>query len=70
MGGLIGATQGYFVAYFGIPSFIVTLAGMLVFRGLTFVIVQGASIGPFPSAFTLLSTRLRCRTSPAAGPPS
>ena len=55
-GGLIGATQGYFVAYLKIPSFIVTLAGMLVFRGLTFVIVQGASIGPFPSAFTLLST--------------
>ncbi len=56
VGGLIGATQGYFVAYFGIPSFIVTLAGMLVFRGLTYVIVQGSSIGPFPSAFTLLST--------------
>ena len=56
VGGLIGATQGYFVAYLKIPSFIVTLAGMLVFRGLTFVIVQGASIGPFPSVFTLLST--------------
>ena len=56
VGGLIGATQGYFVAYLKIPSFIVTLAGMLVFRGLTFVIVQGSSIGPFPSAFTLLST--------------
>ncbi len=56
VGAIIGAIQGYFVAYFGIPSFIVTLAGMLVFRGLTFVIVQGSSIGPFPSAFTLLST--------------
>ena len=56
VGGLIGATQGFFVAYLKIPSFIVTLAGMLVFRGLTYVVVQGASIGPFPSAFTLLST--------------
>ena len=56
VGGVLGATQGYFVAYLKIPSFIVTLAGMLVFRGLTFAIVQGASIGPFPKSFQLLST--------------
>lgn len=37
-GGLIGAWQGYWVAYFGIPAFIVTLAGMLVFRALTLVL--------------------------------
>ena len=35
VGGLIGAAQGYWVAYWRIPSFIVTLAGMLVFRGAT-----------------------------------
>jgi ABC-type xylose transport system permease subunit len=34
LGALIGAAQGYWVAYFRIPSFIVTLAGMLVFKGL------------------------------------
>src|SRR5438034_3391979 len=34
VGAAIGAAQGYWVAYFGIPSFIVTLAGMLVFKGL------------------------------------
>ncbi|TVP93762.1 MAG: sugar ABC transporter permease, partial [Roseinatronobacter sp.] len=34
-GGLIGAAQGYWIAYWKIPSFIVTLAGMLVFRGLS-----------------------------------
>src|SRR5208283_1830789 len=35
LGGLIGASQGYFIAYSKIPAFIVTLAGMLIFRGLT-----------------------------------
>ena len=55
VGGMIGAAQGYFVAYFKIPSFIVTLAGMLVFRGLTLAVLQGASVGPFPDIFQLLS---------------
>lgn len=55
IGALIGAAQGYFVAYFGIPSFIVTLAGMLVFRGLTLAVLQGASVGPFPDIFQLLA---------------
>ena len=40
-GALIGAAQGYWVAYHKIPSFIVTLAGMLVFRGLTLALLQG-----------------------------
>ena len=55
VGGLIGASQGYFVAYFGIPSFIVTLAGMLVFRGLTLAVLNGASVGPFPDIFQMLA---------------
>ncbi|MCX7256944.1 MAG: sugar ABC transporter permease [Polaromonas sp.] len=55
-GALIGAAQGYWVAFFKIPSFIVTLAGMLVFKGLALVILQGASVGPFPPEFQLLST--------------
>ena len=41
LGGLIGAAQGYWVAYFKIPSFIVTLAGMLVFKGLALAVLQG-----------------------------
>ena len=56
LGGLIGASQGYFVAYRKIPSFIVTLAGMLVFRGLTLALLQGQSVGPFPPGFQKLST--------------
>lgn len=56
MGILIGAAQGYWVAYWGIPSFIVTLAGMLVFRGLSLWLLEGASVGPFPREFQALST--------------
>lgn len=55
VGAVIGGLQGYIVAYLAIPSFIVTLAGMLVFRGLTQALLQGASIGPFPEVFQLLS---------------
>ena len=56
IGGLMGAAQGYWVAYQKIPSFIVTLAGMLVFRGMTYVVLEGRPIGPFPKEFQLLST--------------
>jgi len=56
IGAIIGAWQGYWVAYAKIPSFIVTLAGMLIFRGLTLVIVRGESIGPFPTEFQKLSS--------------
>jgi putative multiple sugar transport system permease protein len=55
-GAAIGAAQGYFVAFFRIPSFIVTLAGMLVFKGMTLALLQGQSVGPFPPAFQLLSS--------------
>ncbi len=53
---LIGAAQGYWVAYWKIPSFIVTLAGMLVFRGASLWLLEGQSIGPFPRSFQSLST--------------
>ena len=55
-GAVIGASQGYWIAYLKIPSFIVTLAGMLVFRGLTLALLAGESIGPFPTQFQLLSS--------------
>ena len=42
LGAAIGGVQGYFVAYAKIPSFIVTLAGMLVFKGLLFCFYGGA----------------------------
>ncbi|XYI04203.1 multiple monosaccharide ABC transporter permease [Sorangium sp. So ce1128] len=48
VGALIGAWQGFWVAYFRIPSFIVTLAGMLLFRAVTLTILGNQGIGPFP----------------------
>jgi len=56
MGALIGAWQGFWVAYVRVPSFIVTLAGMLMFRGLTMLVLKGQSVGPFPEAFRALSS--------------
>src|ERR687893_1328924 len=44
----VGAWQGFWVAYVGIPAFIVTLAGMLVFRGLTLLVLNNISLSPFP----------------------
>jgi putative multiple sugar transport system permease protein len=54
-GALIGAWQGYWVAYFGIPAFIVTLAGMLLFRAITYMILGNRGIGPFPESVRTLS---------------
>ena len=54
-GALIGAAQGYLIAYYRIPAFIVTLAGMLIFKGLSLAILAGKSVGPFPAEFQLLS---------------
>ncbi|MGA5167297.1 MULTISPECIES: multiple monosaccharide ABC transporter permease [Streptomyces] len=51
IGAVAGAWQGFFIAYVGIPSFIVTLAGMLLFRGLTQIVLEGQSIAPFPDGF-------------------
>ncbi|MGW1814420.1 multiple monosaccharide ABC transporter permease [Streptomyces sp. NPDC002125] len=48
IGAVAGAVQGFFIAYLGIPSFIVTLAGMLLFRGLTEIFLKGQTLGPFP----------------------
>lgn len=54
-GALIGAAQGYWVAYFGIPAFIVTLGGMLVFRALTLTVLGNQGIGPFPDEIRTLA---------------
>ena len=54
-GAVVGAAQGYWVAYFGIPAFIVTLAGMLVFRALTLSVLGNQGIGPFPTEIRTLA---------------
>jgi putative multiple sugar transport system permease protein len=51
VGAVVGAWQGYWVAFVGIPAFIVTLAGMLIFRGLALVVLGNANIGSFPAEY-------------------
>ena len=51
IGTLIGAWQGFWIAYVRIPPFIVTLAGMLIFRGLSNVVLQGLTIAPMPDNY-------------------
>ncbi|PKM41056.1 MAG: ABC transporter permease [Firmicutes bacterium HGW-Firmicutes-9] len=54
-GFLIGAWQGVWIAYIGVPAFIVTLGGQLIFRGLTMVALQGTSLAPLPTSYTFLA---------------
>jgi putative multiple sugar transport system permease protein len=54
VGILIGAFQGFCIAYVGIPPFIVTLGGMLLFRGITGMFLGGLTISNFPNSFLQL----------------
>ncbi|HWQ97112.1 MAG TPA: multiple monosaccharide ABC transporter permease [Clostridia bacterium] len=54
-GFVIGAWQGLWIAYIGVPAFIVTLGGQLIFRGLTMVALQGTSLAPLPDSYTFLA---------------
>ena len=54
LGVLIGMWQGFWVAYIRIPSFIVTLAGMLLWRGVSLIILDGLTISPFPDEFKVI----------------
>lgn len=54
VGMLIGAWQGFWIAFVRIPPFIVTLAGMLVFRGLSNVILSGRTVAPMPEHYLAL----------------
>ena len=63
----IGAWQGMWIAYFDIPAFLVTLSGELVFRGLTQVVLDGASIGPFSPAFRTMASSFLIPDEVSAG---
>ncbi len=54
LGALIGGLHGFIVAYVGVPSFIVTLGGLLVWRGMAFQLASGQTIAPLDSTFQLL----------------
>ncbi|MDC2953168.1 MULTISPECIES: multiple monosaccharide ABC transporter permease [Streptomyces] len=64
MGAVAGSIQGFLIAYGGIPSFIVTLAGMLLFRGLTEILLKGQTLGPFPNGLQKIGNGFL----PAVGP--
>ncbi len=67
VGALIGAIHGGLVAYIGVPSFIVTLGGLLIWRGLIFKVQQGQTIAPMDKNFSVLGGGLNI-TGPF-GPP-
>jgi D-xylose transport system permease protein len=54
LGALIGAAQGFIIAFLGVPSFVVTLAGLLIWRGAAFQLAGGRTIAPLDSIFALL----------------
>ena len=56
VGGVVGAWHGFWISYKKIPAFIVTLAGMLVFRGFTMAILGGQTIAPFPTNFQVMAS--------------
>ncbi len=47
----VGVFQGFWVAYVGIPGFIVTLGGMMLFRGMTYQVLDNVSLSPFPKTY-------------------
>ncbi|PKM51999.1 MAG: sugar ABC transporter permease [Firmicutes bacterium HGW-Firmicutes-7] len=51
---LVGCWHGFWISYRGVPAFIVTLASMTAFKGITLAITKGATIGEFPLAFKAL----------------
>jgi D-xylose transport system permease protein len=54
LGALIGGIQGFIIAYIGVPSFIVTLGGLLIWRGLSFQLARGQTIAPMDNIFGLI----------------
>ncbi len=57
LGMLIGAWHGYWIAYRNVPSFIVTLASFLMFRGVTLWVGGGKSIGPMKESFAQFGSK-------------
>lgn len=57
VGALVGAWQGFWVAFVRVPAFIVTLAGMLIFRGLAIVLLTDGTIGGLPNSYVSIAAR-------------
>jgi putative multiple sugar transport system permease protein len=67
LGALIGAWHGFWVAYVGIPAFIVTLASMLIFRGLTLTVLNGETVADLPKNFEAMGNGFLPEVGPDTG---
>jgi ABC-type xylose transport system, permease component len=54
LGAAIGGLHGYIIAYMGVPSFIVTLGGLLVWRGAAWWVTSGRTVAPLDTTFRLM----------------
>jgi D-xylose transport system permease protein len=54
LGGVIGAAQGWWVAYRGVPAFVVTLGGLMIFRGAAYLVTDGRTVAPLDPRFERL----------------
>jgi len=54
LGAVIGAIQGYWIAYRAIPAFVVTLGGLLIYRGAAFLVTDGRTVAPMNESYQLL----------------
>jgi len=55
IGAICGAWHGFWIAYRNIPFFVVTLAGMMLFRGIAMIVLDGTHLGPFPASFQMIA---------------
>jgi len=54
IGGALGALQGSIIAFLGVPAFIVTLGGLLIWRGMAWWVTTGRTVAPMDQTFSLM----------------
>ena len=65
-GAAVGAWQGWWIAWRGVPAFVVTLAGLLIFRGAAFLVTDGRTVAPLDPTYQLLGGGLYGSLGPGA----
>lgn len=54
LGAVVGLWQGWWIAYRGVPSFVTTLAGLLIFRGAAYLVTDGRTVAPMDKTYQIL----------------
>ena len=54
LGALMGLWQGWWISYRGVPSFVTTLAGLLMFRGAAYLVTDGRTVAPMDKTYQIL----------------